>query len=65
MYFIDENMSKDLLQAIDIFFFQCHLKPVRNTMQDTFKSTYKQILKNDFDIYILNESKDYISITFL
>ena len=65
LYFIDENTSKDLLQAIDIFFFQCQLKPIRNTMQDAFKSTYKQILKNDFDIYIFDKSKDYISITFL
>ena len=65
LYFIDENTSKELLNGIDIFFFQCQLKPIRNTMQDTFKSTYKQILKNDFDVYIFNKSEDYISITFL
>ena len=50
---------------IDIFLFQCQLKPIRNTMQDAFKTTYKQILKNDFDIYISNKSENYMSVTFL
>lgn len=36
LYFLDENSSKDLLQAIDIFFLQCQLKPTRYTMQDKF-----------------------------
>jgi len=65
LYFIDENTSKELLNGIDIFFFQCQLKPIRNTMQETFKSTYKQILKNDFDIFISNKSENCISITFI
>ena len=67
LYFIDESASKDLFGAykIDIFLFQCQLQAMRKTMQDAFKSTYKQILKNEFDIYIFNKSENYISITFL
>lgn len=65
LYFIDENTSKDLFREVDMFFFQCQLKDMRNTMRETFKSTYKQITKTDFDIYISNKSENCISITFL
>lgn len=57
LYFIDENTSKNLFSShmINIFFFQRQLKPIKNTIQETFKSTYKQILKNDFEIFISNK----------
>lgn len=41
------------------------LKPIRNIIQEILMLTYKQILKNDFDIYIFNKSENHVSITFL
>lgn len=68
LYFVNENTKKDLFNtkySVETFIFFCKLQAIRDTMKTTFKSTYEQILKTNFDVYVMKEASKHITFNFI